>query len=192
MQFTYLGQKVENVYHVRFPGDPTATDMVYIAQLLRNWWVDMMKSSVPNTLRLNRVVGQSLVSQGALSIEHLGQPGDVGAKPEEAMPSGVTAAVKWGTGLAGRSFRGRTYHLGLVDAQVVGNQLDPTFREGLRGVYDALRTALDNATLAVEFVVVSRRANNAWRVAGITTPISGVSVDADIDFQRRRLAGRGQ
>jgi hypothetical protein len=58
--------------------------------------------------------------------------------------------------------------------------------------YDDLRTALDNAFVAVDFGVLSTVHAGAPRVPPILTPITGVAIDSTLDSQRRRLPHRGQ
>lgn len=158
-----------------------------------------MKVHVANVVTLRQVLATDISVAGGLSV--IGTTGlpTTGGNNTTGYPNNVTLAVKWGTGLAGRSFRGRTYHIGLVITQVDTNDnVVASELNAIVGAYDALRTALDNATLGVEMVVVSRYsgvdANHKPipRVTGITTPISGVSADPVTDSQRRRLPGRGQ
>jgi hypothetical protein len=192
MQFTLAGQQCENVYHVRHSGGWSQENLTYIASTFQNWWTTYMKPLCPSALTLQRVIAKDVSTQDGLAVEEgIGLPtnGDRGVGAE---PNSVTLSVKWGTGLAGRSYRGRTYHLQLCQDQVLAsNFITQSFQEDLRAAYDALRTALDNATLAAEFVVVSKFHNNAPRTTAVTTPISGVSIEPTIDSQRRRLPGRG-
>jgi hypothetical protein len=199
MQFTQANQKVENVYHVRRQGAWTQEDLTSLANIFGQWWLSAASPPVTHELVLTQVVATDISQAGGMSVlgtTGLPAPGDQGAG---GYPNNVTLAIKWGTGLAGRSFRGRTYHLGLPLGQVLPDgTVSPAHLELIRAGYDALRTALDNATIGVEFVVVSRYSGvdvnhkPIPRAEGITTPISGVSVENVTDSQRRRLPGRGQ
>lgn len=199
MQYTQANQKIENVFHVRRQGAWTQEDLTSLANIFGQWWISQMKVHVATAVTLRQVLATDISVAGGLSV--IGTTGlpAVGSNNTTGFPNNVTWAVKWGTGLAGRSFRGRTYHIGLVITQVdVNDNVVPAELAAIVGAYDALRTALDNATLGVEMVVVSRYsgvdANHKPipRVTGITTPISGVSADPVTDSQRRRLPGRGQ
>jgi hypothetical protein len=103
----------------------------------------------------------------------------------------VTIAVSWRTGITGRSFRGRTYHLGLSEAQYVGSTLEVTPAGLILTAYDALLTTI-NAISGNQMGVLSRYADKAPRVNGLLTPISNVEfVDLVLDSQRRRLPLHG-
>lgn len=194
MQFLWAGQQCENVFHVRKQGEWSQNDLNYIGEVFAGWWTSTMRGLTTNAASLQRVITRDISHEGGLSTEvTTGLPSAGTENGSVSAPTGSTVAVKWGTGLAGRGFRGRTYHIGLpMGALQNPTTLSATYQNGLRSGYDALRTALDNATLAVEFVVVSRWYNHVLRMPALTTPISGVSVDPDVDSQRRRLKGRGQ
>jgi hypothetical protein len=192
MMFTYLDQKVENVYHLmnNLP-NPGAEQLHLVANTFKNWWITELKPITNTQLTLRQVVCRELTPTGIAVLETDGLP-VTGERQEQALPGGTTVAVHWGTGRRGRSYNGRTYHLGLAANQVIGNQVTPAALPVIQAAYDALRTALDNALVGVEFSVLSVQTAKEWRVPPIMTPITGVAVDPDLDSQRRRLAGRGQ
>lgn len=192
MHFTYLNQKVENVYHVmnNLP-NPGEVQLHLIANTFKNWWTTEMRGLCSNQLTLREVTAGETVPGGVAVLETDGLPNS-GNSSDNPMPGNVTLAVKWGTGLAGRSFRGRTYHLGMTIGQCQGDQVTTAALTAIQAAYNALRTALDNALVGVEFSVLSTQHNKAWRDPAIMTPITGLAIDPDLDSQRRRLAGRGQ
>lgn len=192
MHFTYLNQKVENVYHVmnNLP-NPGEVQLHLVANTFKNWWITEMRTYCSNQLTLREVVAGETVPGGVAVLETADLPSS-GNSSDNPMPGSVTLAVKWGTGLSGRSYRGRTYHLGMTIGQVQGDQVTSAALTAIQGAYNALRTALDNALVGVEFSVLSTQHNKAWRDPAIMTPITGLAIDPDIDSQRRRLAGRGQ
>ena len=106
------------------------------------------------------------------------------------MPNATTIAVKKNTGRAGRSYRGRVYHVGLTEIQVQDNRITPTATAAINTAYSTLITRY--TAINCEWVVASTQNNNVPRVVGVATPIVGVSVDPVIDSQRRRLPGRGR
>jgi len=90
------------------------------------------------------------------------------------------------TGIAGRSFRGRTYLAGLIASEVVNNQLDGGRALGMVSGLDQVRQ--DMAALNFFLVVVSRVHNGAPRVTGVATTVTSIlAVDNRVDTQRRRL-----
>lgn len=192
MQFLWDLQQCENVFHV-FKSDGWTDSMLnQIAGTMANWWNDYAKLETSNTVSLERVMTRDLTSQFGIGTEYTSGLPNNGARTSACLPNNVSVAVKWGTGLAGRSYRGRTFHLGLCDDQVTANRLLTATQQDIATAYDALRLALDNAILAVEFGVLSRYTNNQPRPQGILTPITGVSVDPVTDSQRRRSPNRGR
>lgn len=190
-QFLYDLQRCANVHHVEKGSAWTTSDMELVAAAYRDWWDTNIRTAfAPTTLSLVSVIVRDLTTQSSPALEFtVGMPlvGTVAA----ALPNHVTLAVKWITALRGRSFRGRTYHVGLAEGHVLNNQLGAAFVNPLLAAYDALRDALETAVGGLVFVVVSKFANGVPRATGVTTPIIGTGLDTTVDSQRRRLPGRG-
>lgn len=193
MLFTYLGQIVENVYHVQ-QGDgataPTVAQMNALATALKDWEAGTGRFRRSVSCSLRHIIVRDLTTRDAPAIDFVtGLPLD-GNDATQALPGNVTVAVKWSTAFRGRSFRGRTYHVGMTAGMVLGDQLVVGLSATLAGVYNGLLAAV-NAVPGCTLGVVSYAHLNAWRAAGLFTPITAASVDNDLDSQRRRLAGRG-
>ena len=191
LQFMQGSQKVENVFHCSSTLGWGDLHLREVANTFKNWWIGEMQNNSANNLTLVRIVAGELTADGVQILESSSLP-VTGTHTGQPMPNNVTLAVHWGTGRAGRSYQGRTYHLGLWAGQVADNQVITAEVASIQQKYEDLRTTLDNATLAVEFGVLSKYTHGAPRPEGILTPITGVSVDAILDSQRRRLPGRGQ
>lgn len=190
MVFMYNGQRCENVYHVQQESPYDQTSLAVLATLFRDWWDDEFKAGAPNTLALVLIVARALDTDSSPSIEFsAGLPiqGQVTAAGQ--LPNNVTQAIKWTTALRGRSYRGRTYHIGLTEDMVIGNTVQEPHLAYQANRYNALLTALDG--LPGNLVVVSKIHNGVERTTGIATPVQAVSVDSTVDSQRRRLPGRG-
>jgi hypothetical protein len=193
MHFLLNGERTENVFHcMNNVGSPGDIQLHLVANTFKNWWMTEMRGHVANNLILQDVTARELTPTGVavLETEDLPAGGTVGGG--NALPGNITLAVHWGTGLRGRSFNGRTYHMGFNRDQVNGNVVDATVGAALLTAYNALRTALDNVLVGVEFGVLSVQHAKAWRTPPIITPITGVAIDPNMDSQRRRLKGRGQ
>ena len=190
VNYTWLGQLVQNVFHVRYAGPPDSTDIGVANDVIANWWNTEIEPNVSNQVEARSIIGTSQHVANGPQFTTAFAPGSVGQLTSPSMPSGTTVAVSWRTGLSGRSFRGRTYHVGLVEGQIVGNEIDGATHSLLIGNYAQLLTDLLTSDLVL--VVASRYTNNAPRVTGVATVINSVLLDTFIDSQRRRLAGRGR
>lgn len=184
------GQNLANVWHATYQGEPTSQNMVLLASNTIAWWQANIRPLVPATVQLLEVsvVDQSEI--GGVAALLAPSSNNTGTSVSPAMPNATTIAVKKSTGRAGRSYRGRVYHIGLTEAQVDNNRISAATVTALNAAYEALIDSYDAANF--QWVVASTYFNNAPRVIGITTPIIGVSTDPVIDSQRRRLPGRGR
>jgi hypothetical protein len=192
MHFTMHGQKCMNVYHLRDNNPPiTDSDLHLYGNTFKNWWLDVMRPAVSRDLTLTDVTARELVEGGVATLETDLLPA-AGTRDRDAFPGNVTLAVHWGTGLMGRSYHGRTYHLGLPTDQAANSIMLAPALATLLSHYDDLRTGLDSAFVAVDFGVLSTVHLGAPRTTPILTPITGVAIDSALDSQRRRLPGRGQ
>lgn len=106
------------------------------------------------------------------------------------MPNVITVAVKWVTALRGRSYRGRTYHIGLLETHILDNMITTAAQTLLQTYYVNLWGSV--AILTAEMVVASRIQGGVEREVGLMTPIIGFQIDRVVDTQRRRLPGRGR
>ena len=190
MIFTQDGQVVENVFHVQFELGPTAEDLEGAAEVLKDWWNTELRPSCATNLTLQRIEGVDISDQAGEAIVYSGGlPLTGGASGATAFPNHVTFAVKWGTGLRGRSYRGRTYHLGLTENSVTGNTIGGASITTFLAAYGALIE--DLSTEDYTLVVASKYHNKGPRTTGVATPILSCSIDPTVDSQRRRLPGRG-
>lgn len=197
MQFTYFGQLCENVYHVFTPGGWDVSEMTEMAAKFRDWWIERLKPNVSGSLTLRQVEFRDLTTASGIGgVLTTGLP-QSGENDSPGMPGNVTVSVKWITGFVGRSFRGRTYHLGLCESQCVGNNLLDTYVVDLQGYYNFLIPVIQSTFEDAELVVVSRFSGvdadgkPIPRATGIHTVITSAALNPDLDSQRRRLNGRG-
>jgi len=195
LRYVQDGQKLANVFHAEWPAPPSIVELSDLALDLRDWWIANMRPIVGNNVTLEQVAAKSLHSAGAPAVE-FPVPAGTGADPAPALPNCCTVTVKWLTGLAGRSFRGRSYHVGLTEAQVTNNNIIPASLSVIAAAYNLLIPALTQATRTM--VVVSKYSGvdalgrPIPRSAGVTTQITESFMDAVVDTQRRRLPGRGR
>lgn len=193
MVFTYLGQVCENVYHV-LQGDgataPTLAEMNALAAAMENFERTTGRLAKNQNATLDHIKVTDLTTQTGPAIERVPSPAIVGADTTTPAPGNVTWVATWHTALRGRSFRGRTYHVGLSLDQVNGNQLSSGTLANFVAQYAALLSAV-NGVAGCTMGVLSYAHNKFWRDAALFTPITAVTGDNNLDSQRRRLAGRG-
>lgn len=189
--FAWDTQIVENVFHNIYEGSLNQGTLEAIHDIYELWYETALADIQSQVVGLNKIVVKDQNVQNGLGIEF--GPGEVFAgtiASTPSLPNNVTLALKWGTGFTGRSYRGRTYHIGLVEGLVTLNNVPADSLAQIISTYDELRQACDSA--GYPLVVVSKFANNAPRALAITTPVTTVTSDGVIDSQRRRLPGRGQ
>lgn len=184
--YTHNGIKCENVFHLESAITTwTESDLTDSAANFKNWWDVNIKPIVHSTTSLDKIIGTSLNTQISPKIEYVaGLPID-GTGTGNPMPGNVTVAVKWTTGNRGRSARGRSYHVGLMEAQCTGNLIDESFYTTLLSAYQSLTPIVNNSAKTLR--VVSLWHNKVKREQGATYVISGCSIETTLDTQRRRL-----
>lgn len=111
-----------------------------------------------------------------------------GEQSGNALSSQVTFAVKFGSGLTGRSARGRAFWCGLGTLMLEANEniLTTSAANGIRDAWEAL----GNQVLVTGWthVIVSRVSGGTKRPTGIFFPVTQYSyTDRRVDTQRKRL-----
>jgi hypothetical protein len=189
--FEVAGNRCQNVINVHQNNPFSAVTMANACEIYVSWWASTGKDLSADDAQLTKIVATSLESESAESIEYvIGLPIAGGDTTNASLPLNVTACVSFGTEKRGRSYRGRLYQVALTSSRVSGNLLTTGYRSLLISAYAELISDLQVG--GFEMVVVSRYANRAARGTGVTTKITSVSVDPNVDSQRRRLNGRGQ
>jgi len=191
MIFTCQGQVCENVFNWEYPTPPDPADGAALAAALVGWWAAAVRPLVKADVILQRIKVTNLTSATGFVIDFAtGLPLAGTYAPASTLPNNVTVALKWGTASRGRSFRGRTYFIGMPNDKVSTNAVIPAYIVSLAAAYNQL-IGLDTGAEDGIFSVVSRFSNNAPRTTAVVTPITGLSINSEVDSQRRRLAGRG-
>lgn len=191
MTFLQDGQYLINKHHFLNTAGWDEGSLNNLGTAVREWWNSELKSQVTTAVSLVEIEVVDLTAGSGLGITvQTGLP-IAGTAAQNAAPNNVTLAIKKGTGLVGRSFRGRTYHIGLHEAAYTNNTVEPAIVNFLRDAYDALREPL-GGVLPVDMCVLSEVSGGVPRTEGICTVVTGIGVDPVIDSQRRRLPGRGR
>ena len=190
--YTVAEQVVENVFHVEGPAAWTATTLTQLAQAFASWWSEELGPAQSQDVNALIIKARDLTTEAAPGIEFTGLFTGQGGILSPIMPGNVTLAIKWVTGLIGRSQRGRTFHIGLAESQCAGNRCATGVEAALATIYGTLITRLAQEVVTWALVVVSYVSNGVPRTTGQTTPITNANAEPFIDSQRRRLTGRGQ
>ena len=191
LRFTSQGQRAVNVFHVGPNFGEQTVDIPTVSVIFSQWYQQYLRPIQHETTVLNEFVLTDLSVEAGQQLTLPMGENNTGNLIGIAAPNNVTIAVSLRTGLRGRSYRGRVYHVGLAQSQIQGNFLTPAAAASIREAYDTLVTQMSDGE-GGDLVVLSRQLNNATRATAIGTPIlSATLTDTTIDSQRRRLPGRG-
>lgn len=192
MIFLQDGQVTENVYHVQGTAAWDGTSLPDLANQFLAWETTIGKNNRTTGVILTKIRARDMSTQFGIVMEVA--ESIPGTETSATLPNNATIAMKWTCGLAGRSQRGRTYHIGLPSDYLAGDgqHVSTTAVANLEDMYryPLLHITFTNGG---KLVVASRRHNNAWRTTGQLTPIlDAVLSDTFVDSQRRRLPGHNR
>lgn len=191
MVFTYDSQRCINTIHVQHVSGWLQANQITVAGVLKDWWNSSIKPIAPPTLSLIQIDYRDLSTYDGVGGTYVTGLPSAGLSSFAQLPNNVTLAVALKTARRGRSYRGRLYHLGLDESEVTGNQVLPGIITQLSDAYGDLMDNVNNVPDCT-LVIVSRYSNKTPRLAGVATPVTGITVEPTIDSQRRRLPGRGK
>jgi len=190
--FLQNAQYVQNVYHVQVDptGPLTEADLDAVRATFVTWHQTNLRPAQGAFAILQRIEVRDMTVADGLAKVYPCTTNCSGSGAGSANPGNVTIAVKWTTGYSGRSRRGRTFHVGLVQNVTTGNQITTGHQTLLQTAYSALITACNTA--GTPLVVYSRVSGGASRDIALLTPITNATVDINVDSMRRRLTGEGR
>jgi hypothetical protein len=180
-------ERAENVYHLRRPaGAPWTADVVQSAALaVYQAYEANLLPFLSSTYTLLRTEAVQLAGPGSMQGAHTPAAGAAGAITGDCLPFNVAACVTMRTGLAGRSFIGRTYLPGIPELYQSASLLTV-------GAYDAYNQAAEvfrQDVNAAGYVlgVYSQFTGGAPRAEGLFTPATSYAMaDRVLDSQRGR------
>lgn len=187
--YRWDNQIVENVLHYQTTQAPTVGIMEQLAGAVSGLWNLYLKPLQTSSSQLTAIKVTSLVTDNAPGIEYTSGLPVSGTGSAASVPNNVAVVVKWTTALRGRSYRGRTYHLGIPQASVSASALTSGYRTSLLQAWGNFVIVGTNPTW--NLVVASRFTNNQPREIGLATVVNGLSINPTVDSQRRRLPERG-
>lgn len=127
----------------------------------------------------------------------------VGSNATAAQAAGLTKSFTFRTGLAGKSYRGRSFFIGLAASHILAldnNTLQTAFLTDMVDAWTSLIAAVTAADAEAVWAVCSRyyqpggpSTPTVPRASGVTTPVLAVGYSNNlIDFQRRRAPGHSR
>lgn len=211
MSFTdYTGDENINKWNVQNSVAWTPATLLSMMGAFGSWFTTgdgggghTYQKLVSNTCSLTSIKARDLTTVNGISIvSNAGMP-IVGTVAGPAIAAGTTKAITHRTGLAGKSFRGRTFLVG-VDASHVpipeSGKIDAAFVANAILAFTPLIAAVAANLATCTLVVLSRYGgtppiggHSVPRVTGVMTPITAFGfADLNVDFQRRRAPGHAR
>lgn len=180
-----------NTLYVKKADAWNLVDLEEVATLVWDWWDASIAPMVSDAVDLVKVRARDMSAPNSWVYEYTDSTPVNGNVSAGILPGNATMTVKFGTGLAGRSKRGRNYVIGLTEDQVSGDNVAGATVSAYIAAYEGLQTLLVAEGMAH---VVASRANCTdpeTPCSGNTYTVINYSSDGVVDSQRRRLAGRG-
>jgi len=193
MIYSYLGIVAENVFYVQKGSPYTLAQLQSLRGTVDTWDSTTWKRNRTANATLTRIRTRARDTAGSPAEDYsLPTPRQGSRAGSFTVPGNVSYSIKLVTGLAGRSFRGRLYFIGLNESclAALANQVSTAWATQVVGDLNTLLSVLASAghTLGV----VSYRTGGVYRSDGLFTTATGWSLaDYNVDSQRRRLTGRG-
>lgn len=191
VRYVWDAQRVENVFWCRSPNAvPTVAELETVAEQVFLNWAQYFQPWQTSMLSIREVYATDQSSANGSVFTFNDNLPTTGINVNEAMPNSTTLAVSLRTAQRGRSFRGRSYALGLTRNVVANNTVSAPAVVSILAGYDALIVQL--GLLNIPLAICSRYALGDPRPFGILTPVvDALITDNTVDSQRRRLPGRG-
>lgn len=190
--FQYGGQVVENVYHFKADSPIDLASLSTLAGALATWWHDNFPGYFVSGNKMLKVITTALDDQYAPQFVFAPSSGYEGTVlTASQLPGNCTAAVTLYTAKRGRSYRGRIFHVGLLEAHVTDNYVNGLMAIELFEKYHKLIEepfGVNGWTLGV----LSYYTEGAWRMTADFNACTSIVFSDLIDNQRRRLTGRGR
>lgn len=191
VRMVYLsnGSVVMNVFYWKGDAPLIAADLSGLVDEVHTAWVANIKPRIINTTTLQYIEATALDTEPGPQVT--ATYNEAGGNTGTAAPNNVTLAIKFASGLTGRSSHGRMYWIGFSTSQISGDTVNPTTAAAMVTAVSTFFDAVETA-VGLTHQIVSYCHAGAWRTTGVTTPVlSYLVTDDNLDSQRRRLAGRG-
>lgn len=191
MRYSWNDEPVENTLYFHNDSGWSPANLQTLGEALMEWWFQELRPFQASTCIMREIYIRDLTTETGWNGTYTpADPGN-GTATGESLPNNCTLVISFRTGRVGRSYRGRNYAVGLVEAFALNTYATPVYAAAMVTAYQNMETYLSLTPFA--HVVVSRYTNNAPRVTGLAQTVTAYLVtDLAMDSQRRRLPGRGQ
>jgi len=189
-------ETINDLYWEISGGGITAVNLQPLCAAVMNWWNTNLAPLLSENWSTSRVRGRDLTAPLSFIAEAAAP--QAGGVAVEAAPNNVAGCIKLGSGVAGRSFRGRNFVPAIPNSVITLNTMDPTFISDVEAAYNMLVGA-GTFLAGWQLVVVSRFTGggpgtpSVPRTSGIATPVTLCSfVNPFVKSMRSREVGHGK
>lgn len=190
LSYTYFQQVTANTLYFLGVADWTPALLEELAEAMIDWWQTECRPQLSNSLTLVSVEARDLGAIDSWVIEEQCTGDCVGDVTDAGLPGSIAMVIKFASGLAGRSKRGRNYVMGWGETRVTGNEFVDPATPDMVASYEMLVGYAGSANSSTH-VVFSRVGCDDIIAAGDVYPVIGYSSDGLVHTQRRRLLGVG-
>lgn len=187
--YNHLGQVMVNSMYIR---DSTGWDQAKLQTLMEDgadWWSGHMDVCTSSACELVMLRARDYTTETGYVMEYQPSSPIPGTDTGEPYPGNVSSTIKFQTGYAGKTMRGRWYFVGMTENAATGNALNPVWRAATYAAAIAITT--DIATGTREHVIASKYYMHQARIAAMVTPVVNYAIDPVVRCMRRRLTGVG-
>lgn len=165
----------------------TAPTLQDCGEALRDWWNTHMKSQVNANTILTRIRLRDITVQNGLVFDLTNGMPITGTLSGTSPSANVAFSLKKNTGFSGKSFRGRIYQMGMIEADI-----DQNFILAVRAnAYVAAWTEalfLGGGVADYGMVLASKYSNGGPRSTAQINPVTSITYeDLRVDTRRDRL-----
>jgi len=181
------------VSHFEFlDGLATPSKMMELGTALVTWWDVHAQPLMTAGTALQRLRMRDLTSQFADVIDFQDGLPLTGTRTGPTMPANQAFCIKLGTGLAGRSNRGRMYWFAMGEPDVTDNFVSIAYANAVQAACQELAQPIAVTLDTAQWSVVSTISEGQPRAEGVVAAIiNPIWVDRRVDTQRRRLPKGG-
>jgi len=189
--FDTPGGKAMNVLNFQKATPFDKDDLAALLTIFETSWEAQMSPLQSDQVEMTQVIATDINTEDSFEVFRAPLVDLTGGRASTIMPGNVTVATKFGTGLSGRSHRGRSFHIGLTDDQCVGDLLVAGMADTIRDAWIDLVGAIHDDDIGADLVIVSYCQDKNWLSSAEVNVVSTITTEGTLDSMRNRLSGRG-